>query len=210
MEDGPQFKFLMGIVIAPSTSKKQVPFLQEVIQADAAHMVFGKYTLFSACVNMVNGNMSPLGLAMLFGNNDKDNWTNFWKFIKKTHPIVDQPKKPFLIDQDKGSLLAITDIISLVGHFHCSFHRRQNIVKQCGGGKGHKPLIALWMYDLLCSCKSLALITATKKSTRLICTPLTIITYSPLLMKCNSQPPGVLRENQFTCTGNPLLLEWKQ
>ena len=26
MEDGPQFKFLMGILIAPTTSKKQLPF----------------------------------------------------------------------------------------------------------------------------------------------------------------------------------------
>jgi hypothetical protein len=31
LEDGLQYKFLMGIFIAPSTSKKQVPFLQEVI-----------------------------------------------------------------------------------------------------------------------------------------------------------------------------------
>ncbi len=46
-EDGPQFKFLMGIFISPSTSKKQFPFLQEVLQADAAHMSFGKYTLYS-------------------------------------------------------------------------------------------------------------------------------------------------------------------
>ncbi len=98
LEDGPQFKFLTGIMIAPSTSKKQVPFLQEVIQADAAHMVFGKYTLFPAYANTANGNMSLLGLAMLFGNKNKDNWTHFWKFIKKIHPIVDQPEKTILTD----------------------------------------------------------------------------------------------------------------
>ncbi len=46
-EDGPQFKFLMGIFTSPSTSKEQFPFLQEVLQVDAAHMSFGKYTLFS-------------------------------------------------------------------------------------------------------------------------------------------------------------------
>ena len=72
MEDSPQFKFLMVIMIAPSTSKYQVPLLQEVIQADAAHMSFGKYTLYSAHANTANGNMSALGLAMLFGNEDKD------------------------------------------------------------------------------------------------------------------------------------------
>jgi hypothetical protein len=46
LEDGPPYKFLMGVLIAPSTSKKQVLFLQEVIQTDAAHMSFGKYTLY--------------------------------------------------------------------------------------------------------------------------------------------------------------------
>ncbi len=45
MKDDPQFKFLMGVMVAPCTSKNQVPFLQKVIKADAAHMSFGKYTL---------------------------------------------------------------------------------------------------------------------------------------------------------------------
>ena len=31
---GTAFKFLSGILVAPSTSKAQVPFLQDVIQAD--------------------------------------------------------------------------------------------------------------------------------------------------------------------------------
>ncbi len=48
MHDGPPLKFLTGVFIATSTSKKQVPFVQDVIQADGAHMSFGKYTLFSA------------------------------------------------------------------------------------------------------------------------------------------------------------------
>jgi hypothetical protein len=77
MQDGPQFKFFTGIMIAPSTSKKQVPFLQEVIQANAAHMVFGKYTLYSAYANTANGNMSALEFAILFGNKDKGIWNHF-------------------------------------------------------------------------------------------------------------------------------------
>jgi hypothetical protein len=76
LEDCPQFKFLMGIMIAPPTSKNQVPFLQEVIQANVAHMSFGKYSLYSAYADTANGNMSALGLAMLLGNKDKENWTH--------------------------------------------------------------------------------------------------------------------------------------
>ncbi len=70
-EDGPQFKFLTGIFISPSTSKEQFPFLQEVLQADAAHMSFGKYTLYSVYGTNANETMSALGFALLFGNEDK-------------------------------------------------------------------------------------------------------------------------------------------
>ncbi len=84
-EDGPQFKFLTGIFILPSTSKDQFPFLQEVLQADAAHMSFGKYTLYSVYGTNAHGTMSGLGFALLFGNEDKQGWTLFWNFIKKTH-----------------------------------------------------------------------------------------------------------------------------
>jgi hypothetical protein len=87
---------------------------------------------------------------------------HFWKFIKKTHPIVYQPNKTILTDQYKGSLAAIDGIIPLAGKVHCSFHCQQKHCKKCGGGKGHKPLIAFWMYNLLCSCKSVALLMATK------------------------------------------------
>jgi hypothetical protein len=86
-EDGPQFKFLMGIFISPSTSKEQFLILQEVLQADAAHMSFGKYTLYSVYGTNANGTMSALGFALLFGNEDKQSWTQFWNFIK-TSPSI--------------------------------------------------------------------------------------------------------------------------
>jgi hypothetical protein len=64
--------FLPDIFIAPSTSNKQIPFLQEFLQADVAHMSFGKYTLYSVSAATANGTMSALGFAMLFGNEDKE------------------------------------------------------------------------------------------------------------------------------------------
>ncbi len=69
--------FLTGIFILPSTSKEQFPFLQEVLQADAAHMSFGKYTLYSVYGTNANGTMSALGFALLFGNEDKKSWKKF-------------------------------------------------------------------------------------------------------------------------------------
>ncbi len=73
MDDGPEIKFLTGIFVAPSTSKVQAPFLQDVIQANAAHMSFGKYTLFSAYASTANMTMAAHGFAILFGNEDKNN-----------------------------------------------------------------------------------------------------------------------------------------
>ncbi len=48
---GDNFQFLNGVMFATSASKHSVPMLQNVIQADAAHMNFGKYTLYSAYGN---------------------------------------------------------------------------------------------------------------------------------------------------------------
>ena len=122
MDGGPPSKFLTGIFIATSTSKLQVPFLQEVIQADASHMSFGKYTLFSAYANTANGTMAPLGFAMLFGNEDMATWCRFWTFIKSVHPIINQATKTIITDQDKGSIAAVAQEIPSAVQFHCSFH----------------------------------------------------------------------------------------
>jgi hypothetical protein len=152
MDDGPEIKFLTGILVAPSTSKVQAQFLQDVIQANAANMSFGKYTLFSAYASTANMTMAALGFAIPFGNKDKNNWTEFWKFIKNTHPIVNLNKKTIITNQDKGSIASIMDIIPEAALFHCSFHHCQNIIKKYGGGKGHVPLSCLWMYQLLVKC----------------------------------------------------------
>jgi hypothetical protein len=100
LEDGPKMKFLIGILFATSTSKIQSPFLEDVIQADAVDMSFGKYTLFLAYARSANGKMVGLGFAILFGNEDKKNWSIFWVFLMKMHPIIMQMKM-IITDQDK-------------------------------------------------------------------------------------------------------------
>jgi len=91
-EKGPQYRFLGGILFAPSSSKVIVPHLQDVFQANGAHTSFGKYTLFSAYGTTANGNMSPLAFGIMFGNKDTGNWTNFWEFVKEIHPSVNDLK----------------------------------------------------------------------------------------------------------------------
>jgi hypothetical protein len=199
-EDGPQYKFLMGIFISPSTSKTQVPFLQEVLQVDAPHMGFEKYTLYSVYGTNAYCTMSALGFALLFGNEDKQSWMCFWNLIKKTNPIIIQSNFTIVTNQDKGSLAAMEDTVPLAGRFLCSFHCQQNIAKKCGGRKGHKVLsAALWVYNLLIGYKSVTSLSATRKSTRIRCFPQTATTSSKLWKKCTSLLQGVLRVIQIAC-----------
>ena len=45
---GTSLRFVSGIFFAPSFAQATVPLLQNVIQADACHVNFGKYTMYAA------------------------------------------------------------------------------------------------------------------------------------------------------------------
>ena len=162
LEDGPQAEFLSGALFATESSRHIVPRLQHVVQADGAHTSFGKYTLFSAYASTANGNMSPLAFGLLFGNEDVKNWGTFWNFVLRVHPSLNLPEITILTDQDKGSIAAVAQEIPSAVQFHCSFHRRQNIIKTLGGGKGITPNTPLWLYNLLCGCHSVAQLESAK------------------------------------------------
>ena len=61
------------------------------------------------------------------------------------------PTKTMLTDQEKGSIAAIHVILGQAAQFSFLFHCHQNIIKKCCGGKGTTTLMALWMFNLLCS-----------------------------------------------------------
>jgi hypothetical protein len=148
-------RFLSGILVATSASKSIFDTTQEVVQADGAHTSFGKYTLFSAYSTTANANMSSVAFGILFGNEDIKNWTLFWKFVARVHPTINRPVVTLLTDQDKGSITSVAEVIPLAHNFHCSYHRRQNILSKCGGGvSGTKPLTVLWLYNMLSNCSN--------------------------------------------------------
>jgi hypothetical protein len=199
LEDGPQFQFLTGIFISPSTSKKQVPFLQEVLQADAAYMSFGKYTLYSVYGTNANGFMSALGFALCLAMRTSKVGCNFGTSLRKHTQLLTSPIIQSSPTRTRVLFLAMEDTVPLAGRFLCSFHRQQHIIKKCGGGKVQKALSALWVYNLLIGCKSVASLSATRKSMRIRCSPQTASTSSTSLKKCNTQPQGVLRVILFAC-----------
>ena len=127
---GDNYQFLKDIMFATSASKNPVPLLQNVIQADAAHMNLGKYTLYSMYGNMTNANMTPVAFAVIFGNEDHAGWTKFWDFAVQIHPSLNSSEITIITDQDKGQIAAIAECMPNAFHFHCTVHCQQNISKK--------------------------------------------------------------------------------
>ncbi len=91
--------FFSGILFSTSSARKAVLFLQQVFQADACHMNFGKYTLYSCYGITANCNTYPVAFRILFGNEDKEGWMDFWDFAKSVHPSIDDTRVTIITDQ---------------------------------------------------------------------------------------------------------------
>ena len=155
--------FVHGMFFAPSFSKKTVPQLQQLFMVDACHLNFGKYTLFCCYGVTDNANMSPVAFGIIFGNENGASWSEFWKFVVALHPSMNFGEVTIITDQDKGQMNAIAEWLPEAGHFHCSHHRRGNIIKNHGDGGGKIKYSALWrMYNKLLGCRTIEQIQAAK------------------------------------------------
>jgi len=147
-------RFLHGVFFTSSFLQKTVPELQTVFMADACHLNFGKYTMFACYGGTASANMSPVGFALIFGNENRASRKEFWQFIAWTHPSMNKGDVTLIADQDKGSMGAIKEVMPSVGHFFCSWHRCKNIIKHRGGASGRVPYSPLWVYNKLVECRS--------------------------------------------------------
>jgi hypothetical protein len=145
--------FFSGILFSTSGAQKAVPFLQRIFQADACHMNFGKYTLYSCYGITANCNTYPVAFGILFGNEDKEGWVIFLGLSKLVHPSIDDTRVTIITDQAKGLTQLIADVLTSTGHVHCSYHRHQNILKFVRGGT--QKYSCLWLYNKLMKAKTL-------------------------------------------------------
>ena len=137
LEDGlHKFVFVSGIFMCTSAAKQTAPLLQTVYQADAAHMNFGKYTLYSWYGITANCNAYPVAFGIVSGNDDKEGWLGFWKFAKREMPCLNTPETTIITHKDKGSIEAIDEDLPLAVNFFCSYHRQQNIHTDIKVGSG--------------------------------------------------------------------------
>ena len=146
--------FVSGICFSVDGARNVVPHLQWVFQADACHMNFGKYILYSCYSTTANCKTFPVAIAIFFGNEDKDGWVQFWNFAKSLHPSLDHEDTTIITDQDKGLRAAISEVLPASAPFICSFHREQNIVKYVKGGSG--PYSCRWMFKKLLHTNTMA------------------------------------------------------
>jgi hypothetical protein len=146
-EVGEESKFFTGIIFSPSYCKDAVPELQDLYQVDACHTQFGKYTLYSLYGTTANCNTFPIAFAILFGNECREGWTMFFTAVGQWHPTFNKCQTTLISDQAKGLIDSIAEVMHLVGHFFCSFHRRKNINTYVCGGTGQYSCI--WMYNEL-------------------------------------------------------------
>ncbi len=109
--DENRVQFLNGIFFAPLFVKRTVPQLQKVFMADACHLHFGKYKLFSCYGMTANSNSSPVAFAILFGNENTSTWRQFWKYCLDLHPCINSGKITIIADQDKGQKNAISEYL---------------------------------------------------------------------------------------------------
>ena len=67
-----QQRFVSGLFLSLKQARHTLPLLQSVFQANAAHMNFGKYTLYSCYENTANGNTFLVAIAIIFDNEDEN------------------------------------------------------------------------------------------------------------------------------------------
>jgi hypothetical protein len=68
-------------------------------------------------------------------------------FAKSIHPSIDDTRVTIITDQAKVSTKLIVEVLPSTGHFHCSYHRHQNILKFVRGG--NQKYSCLWLYNKL-------------------------------------------------------------
>jgi hypothetical protein len=71
------FRFVDRILFSLSTSKRTAPHLQTVFQAGAAHLNWGKYTLYSLYGTTAECQCTAVSFGILFRNEDLESWISF-------------------------------------------------------------------------------------------------------------------------------------
>ncbi len=66
---------------------------------------------------------------------------------KSIHPSIDDTRVTIITDQAEGLAQSIAEVLHSLGHFHCSYHRHQNIIKFFRGGT--QKYSCLWLYNKL-------------------------------------------------------------
>ena len=76
--------------------------------------------MYAAYGSTAQSKMFPIAFAIIFGNKDKEGWTEFWRFVLDLHPHLNSLEITIIIDQGKGSESVIATVLPHAFHFHCA------------------------------------------------------------------------------------------
>ena len=122
-------KYVTGVYFAPKPSIEKIESSLQLFSADAAHLSWGPYTLYSLYGRNANMGAFCLAHAILAGNEDKRSWSSFFQFALEHYPCLNQSTTTIISDRDKGLLHAIDLVLPCASGFYCSMHRSDNIGK---------------------------------------------------------------------------------
>jgi hypothetical protein len=137
-----------------------------------------------------NCNTYPVAFKILFGNEDKEGWMDFWDFTQLVYPSIDDTRVRIITDQGKGLTQLIADVLPLTGHFHYSYHRHQNILKFVR--RGTQKYSCLWLYNKLMKVKTICEIEQIKYKHAPFLNDKAFNTSMQLMTQHNTQGPELL------------------
>ena len=125
-------RFVTGVFFAPGPSVQAGNQSLSLYSADAAYLNWGACTLYSMYSRSSNMGAFCLGHAIIGGNEDKQGWTDFFRFSREHYPWLNSSTKTIISDRDKGLLNALSSVFPNACGFYCARHRAENITKQFG------------------------------------------------------------------------------
>jgi len=142
--DQDHLNFLNGIFFAPSFAKATVPHLQKVFMADACHLNFGKYTLFSCYGVTANSNASPAAFAIIFGNESTSKYNKDKHFINMSNKDINYLNS--IDDESQYPAARCAMGVSVYMYSHSSSGTAESM------NKANKEMRARTAVDLLNAC----------------------------------------------------------
>ena len=96
-----------GAFFAPSTSVSCISKALSLYTADAAHLSWGSFTLYSMYGRNANMGAFCVAHAIIFGNENKRGWKSFFEFVLEHYPYLNSNANTSHLRHGQGSATGV-------------------------------------------------------------------------------------------------------